>query len=500
MVRVGTGIFRPEAKGDIAAKEGRIGKHQPRIHTAGAALHRYVQTLAPAQKVWLGKAQIGAKAVRHAKSQSKADRTRRLLGHRDLDHGLTRRIAVCRIHRDIGKEAQRPDAFGGAAYLRRVQGIALDRGELAAHHRIERGGVAFDINPLHEHPLAAHDGKGHVQRAIPVVARDARIDADKVQPLGNRQIFHRGRVVVDHGRRIGNAAAQPADLVKLCRINPLHFRDRRNLADLEAAAFLDREGQKGRLTVPRIFGGGVQDLEVDIAARQIEIRQQLFIQRQTCGVKTVALDQRVQDARLFGPQDLAQAVIAEIAVADKVQPLNLGDGTFGDLEHQIDAVVGQADDARRDGGVDPALDAVGLGDSRRVQFGLRRRIDQPGPGFGHGNQRRVVQRLVALIIHLVQHRQFHHPDQQCAALRQQFDLFEQARADDALVDVVQRRRRYRLALGKLGIGQDRCLIDAGITLDLHCGEVVTLRLPPGGRQRQHQQQGKPQQAIMCREP
>ena len=66
-------------------------------------------------------------------------------------------------------------------------------------------------------------------------------------------------------------------------------------------------------------------------------------------------DDLPQNARLLGGQHPAEARVRKgLGVADEGDPLDLDHAAFDHLEDEIDAVVGPADDARRDAAGEPA--------------------------------------------------------------------------------------------------------------------------------------------------
>ena len=275
----------------------------------------------------------------------------------------------------IRKEAKRADTLRRTADFARVEGIAFHRAELTPHHLVQRRGIAFDIDPFDENARAARDRKGDVQRQVAVVAGDARLYPDKVQALLQRKVFHARDIVVDNGRGIGHAGAQAQHFGKRQRINLGDVADRINLADAEALTFAQREGHEKAVAFFRNGRSGVKHFEIDEPARGIEVAQQLFVQFDPVSDEGIGLDEGAQKAGLFGLQDLAQTAVGIGAVADEGQTLHFDHAAFGDLEHQIDAVFGLADDLGRHGGRNSPCHRVGFGNGGGIGLGLCRRID-----------------------------------------------------------------------------------------------------------------------------
>ena len=108
----------------------------------------------------------------------------------------------------IGEEAKRADAFGRLADFARVEGVALDRAELAADHLVQRRGVALDVDAFDEDALAAarcaNSTSSVWSRSLRVIRGSTRT---KFSPLRSASVLHPGDVVVDERRRIGHARA-----------------------------------------------------------------------------------------------------------------------------------------------------------------------------------------------------------------------------------------------------------------------------------------------------
>lgn len=192
------------------------------------------------------------------------------------------------------------------------------------------------------------------------------------------------------------------------------------------------------------------------------------------GDERVGGDDAAQEARLLRLEHLAQATVGIGAVAHEGQALDLDHLALGDVEHEIDAVVGAADDLRRDGGRDPALHPVGFGDGGGVGLGLggivgppRLRLHQPG-------QLVVLDAGVAFEVDDIDRGEFLHPDHEGAALRHDLDRLEQARVRETLVGLVQLARRDGLPPVDPREAEDGRGIDPFVALDPDVGEGVVL--------------------------
>ena len=201
----------------------------------------------------------------------------------------------------------------------------------------------------------------------------------------------------------------------------------------------------------------------------------MLIQLQPFGHQSVALDQGAQKPRLFGFQNLPQTAVAEGTVADERQPFNLGHAAFGHFEHQIDPAFAAANDLWSDGGRDPATGAIHLGNRGGIGLGGAGRID---PARLRGDdicQFFILEALVALEVDDVDNRVFLDPDHKAVALRRNLNFFEQARADDPLIGVVQLCHAQPLSALDSRKSKDRGGVDKVVSLDHDLIKAVFLR-------------------------
>src|SRR5690606_20180940 len=94
----------------------------------------------------------------------------------------------------------------------------------------------------------------------------------------------------------------------------------------------------------------------------------------------IGLLKEAEDRHRLGGLDLIlQTLVAIGIVADEADLLEAGLFALADLEHQIDAVVGQFDDLGIDADVEAAITAIDLDDALHV--GLHRGARQRTAGF-----------------------------------------------------------------------------------------------------------------------
>ena len=375
----------------------------------------------------------------------------------------------------IAEIAQGADTFSGLTDFTRVEGVAFGRAELATDHLIKGGGIALDVDAFHEHPIATREHEFDVQSLIAFVARQHRFDAHEVQALVQGQGFHAGDVVFNQRGGIDNARAQTLRVGKLRLVQTFDGRDRADRPDAILLAFAHGDRHKARVPLGGQLTRGVQHLDVDISARQVEIAQELLVQLQPLGHEGITPNDLAQNAGLLGFQDLPQATVGIGAVAHEGQTLHLNRLALVDLEHQIDAVVGPADDLGVNRGGQTALHPVRLGDGGSVGLGGGRVVDVARFGLQQALQCLILEALVALKVDHVQHRQFFDNDLERAALRQKFHRFKQTRVHDALIGVVQLPRVQRLTATDSRIRQDGGGIDPRVAFDGDIGKAVALR-------------------------
>ncbi len=224
-----------------------------------------------------------------------------------------------------------------------------------------------------------------------------------------------------------------------------------DLADIVARTLVDREGEEKPVAFTGDLGGGGEHPEIDIAALEIELPQQLAVELEAVGVIGHAAENETQPVRLIGFHDAAQAAVVVDLVSDEIDALDRRHAALEHLEDQVDAVVGLADDHRRHlGGVAAGL-AIGLDDALRVGLGGGDGIGDAGPQFDHRAEILVTQRVVALEGDAVDRGVFLDGDDEPAGLGHDFDVFEEAGLEepsDREVEFLGRDRDARIDPGE----------------------------------------------------
>ena len=200
-------VKRAKRQRQIATKKSRFRERQ-----AGAGIIRpgrdiQRKGLPSPKEIAFRKANVQTDSGLNPIACAKGQRPSRLFFDVHIDDDLIRSRALLSVDLSVREKAECPDAFGGLANFARVKGIALGAAEFPAHNAVQRGRVALDINAFNKNTWAAHQRKLNIQGAVAVIAGYTWIDAHKIQPLAERQIFHPRDGILNHCRGIGHARA-----------------------------------------------------------------------------------------------------------------------------------------------------------------------------------------------------------------------------------------------------------------------------------------------------
>ena len=488
--KLGLAVFTVEAEGQITAQEGRLDEGDPAIGVVEAERDVEHQRLAAAQEVTLREARrqpdTGGEVVGRPEAQGAGG----LFLDRDIDDHLIRGTAFTGAHLGGGKQVQGADAFGRLADLARVEGIALDDAELAADHPVKRAGVAGDVDALDEDARPPHQLEFDIQRQLAVVAADHRLDPHEGQPLAGGQLFHPRDGVVHVLGGIDLAAADTGERGEFGGVHTGQIGGGGDFTETELLALADVEGDEEGVALARKFRGHREHLEIDIAARLVEIAQDPAVEGDAILDEGIGPDEEAQRPGLLGFQHPAQAGIRKRAVADEGDALHLHHPALVDLEDHVHPVARALDQPRPDGGRHPALLAVGLDKRVGVALDLGG-VEHPARLGGDDLERLLVgQPRVALDRDAVDGGIFHHRDHQPRPARGKGDLLEQARGEDALIGGVQLCGGDSLPRRDAGIAEHRRIGDPLVSGDHDGGETVALRLLLGQRGRRRQTRGQ----------
>ena len=132
------------------------------------------------------------------------------------------------------------------------------------------------------------------------------------------------------------------------------------------AALVDGEGDHKALLGRIIFAHRRHDTDVGIAMFEIEPSQKVAVGLNTVGIIDVGRLQEAEPIALRRLDDVLQPAVRESVGADKYNILHAGFVAFGDLKHQIDAVVGQIDDLGHDRDVETPAALIDFDDPLHV--------------------------------------------------------------------------------------------------------------------------------------
>ncbi len=335
--------------------------------------------------------------------------------------------------------AQRSDPCRRALDLQRIERIALGDAELAAYDLVLRQRVAVDVDPLDIDPRRLAQDEGHVHREVFAAAVEPRRDVGKGVAEGASQIGQLLDRVLDRFGIVPVAALhrQAAAHRGAVKIAQLAFH--LHIAEFVALAFLDHIGDDEIALIGGQFSHCRHNAKIGIALRQIKLPQLLLVEGQPVGIVAGVGAQEAEQPRFLGNHFATQIAVRKSLIADDVDLLDLGLGTFVDLENDIDAVLRQLDHLRLDCRRETALSLIQLDDPRDICADLGPGENLPRRQPDLGNDLVVLYPVVALEDDAVDHRILDHGDQHIAVLEpdirrsEQFggvELFEHLVADD----------------------------------------------------------------------
>ncbi len=341
-----------------------------------------------------------------------------------------------------------------------VEGIPFGQRDLTTDDRVDGAGVADDIDPLDIDPLSFGDIEGHIHQPGLRVGGIGRVDLD--EGIAGRA-GGEGQGVdgpLDLVALVQVAGVDRQQLLEEITVQPVAFRNDPDLAEIVFATFIDGDGHAKCAVVRGQLGDRGHDAEIIIAAVGIEFPQLLAVIIQPVGVVVVVGREEIPPDRLLGHHDLAQIVILEGGIAQE------GDGSdarlraFIDLEHDVDAVLLQLNQLRRDRRRNPARQPVQLNQLADIFLDTGAGIDAARTDRDLLAQLGLGDRAVPLEHHLVDDRVFDDIDDQVAVLgHAQLNVGEQACAVQRTHSDVEHDRIDRVARLDRQIGQDRGLID-----------------------------------------
>jgi hypothetical protein len=178
------------------------------------------------------------------------------------------------------------------------------------------------------------------------------------------RLLHRFRVV-------GLSRAHSQLLTERLGIRVADVGDDVDRAELVLLTFLEGERQRESLRIRIHVDGRRKNPEIRVTVLQIEAPQQLLVGRDAFRIVDVTIAEPAQPIAADRSDDVEQLVVGESLVADEVDLPDGGLLFLGDLEDEIDTIIGLVDDLRIDPHVEVALPAVNFDDT--LDIGLHHR-------------------------------------------------------------------------------------------------------------------------------
>ncbi len=415
--------------------------------------------------------------------------------HIDIDHRAVRRVA-----RNVGdvhflEKAEIADSHPRTPQLRGVEGVALRKLHLAADHLVERSYISRNIDPVDVDPWTFLNVVGNADRLRLAIAVDPRPHVDECITQAAELIGDRVDRLLDLVGVVPVALDRVDLLAQRFGIEVAQARHDVDLAEAVALALIDREGDEEPLAVGGQFGDDRHHAKIGVAVREIEPPQEITVERQPIGIVSVVGREDAVPAAFLGLDHLAQAPVAELGVGHESDPLNAGDLTFADLEHEIDAILRQRNHFRFDGRGEATAAAIKIEDAFHVGLNLGPRIDDARPQLHLVGEYFVADSSIPLEGDPVDDRVFDHADNQCIAIALQGHVGEKAGTEERLQRAVEELGIGAIARPDQEIRSHRIGIDALRTLDsnlLDCRSRRYLRhRRRDGRGRQQDRAQKP---------
>ena len=304
------------------------------------------QILALAKQVAFADSRQPQRAVGCGVSDTQAQFARRLLFDVDFDDGPVGRGAGQVLDVDGAEEAQVLQPRARAPQFRGVEGIAFGQAEFAPDYLVERADIAFDIDALDKDLRPLVDIVGQIDDLLLRIAVEPRLNIDKSITQTAQRVVQRLNRAVDVTLVVPSALRRLDQAAQRLGVEVLQGGLDLDLAQFVALAFVDGEGDEKGILFRRQFGHCRDDLEIDIAFRQIEIAQLLAIDLQAIGIVGIVGGKESIEGAFLSHDLAAQVAVGEGLVADEADPPDFGLLALLDLENQIDPVLIEIDHLR----------------------------------------------------------------------------------------------------------------------------------------------------------
>ena len=477
---------------EVGLGEGQVGRG-----ALGAQRAADQQVLAAAQQIAFPHADLGQRTGDRRPADSEAEFAGGLLLHVHLDDGAVGGALRGHIdHVHLLEEGEVADALARAAQFGGIEGVALHQAELAADDLVQRAGIAGDVDALDIDPGAFLDIVGDVDGLGFAIARHLRLHVDERVALRAHRVGQLLDDVLDLVGVVPLAALGNDQRFQLAGLEVAQLHVDRRLAELVAVALVDGEGDEEAFAVGGQLRHGRGDAEIGEALLQVVAAQQFAVIGDAIRVVIVVGRQESVPPLFLGLQDFTQLRVGVLAVADEIDALDQGRRTFGDLEHQVDAVLLQLDDLRLDGGGEAAVAAIQFEDALDVVLDLGAGVDHARPQLRLGLHLLVLEALVTLEGDAVDDGVLDDPHDQIGSVPADGDVGEQAGVEQGLQRLVHALGVVDVALGDGHVGLDSLDLDALRPLDddlAYASRFLREGRQCGGQQKADHQSGPPNQ-------
>ena len=434
----------------------RLGEADGARSAVTRVIRRKADCLAAAAEIALLDRTLEDEAFEAREAGRKRQLAGRLFLHVGFENDPVGRTAVDLRDLEVLLEiAQRVDPVGRALDRQRVERVPFGDAEFAAHHLILRQRVPVDVDPLDVSARGLADDEVHAHRQVFGIAVELR--------------FHVGEGIAESAGRLGQAVDRIFDQLGVVPVAGLHRQASRHrlavevadlalhlhVAELVALSFLHHVSDDEVLLVRRQLGHGGNHAEIGIALRQVELPQLLLVVSHAIGIVAGAAAEYLGEAGLLRQHLALELAVGELLVADDVDRADLRLRPFGDLEHDIDAVLAELHHLRLDGRGEAALALVQLDDPGDVGADLGTGEYLPRGELDLLGDLVVLDALVAFEDDTVDHRIFGHRDDHVAVVVLDPRVGEQLGRGEILERLVSGNRRVGLTDAQVDIAEDR---------------------------------------------
>ena len=206
-------------------------------------------------------------------------------------------------------------------------------------------------------------------------------DLSEGKPAARNLFGQRNQGVFDFLCAVNVALAGFELAAKPIGIEPGHRAIDVDGSEVIPLALFDRDGDRVSVLVRIEISDGGDNLEVGVAAIEVETAKQLFIERGTILIVNVATVQEAQEVGTLRVDNAAKTTVAKSRVPDEHNLINLGAVAFVHIERDVHAPLIDLFDAACHSRAAPADPRVSLFDRRYIAGDGARVIGATGIGL-----------------------------------------------------------------------------------------------------------------------